>query len=121
MKPGAEPLYDTVLMGDKEIKIENNIALPSALSKKATWTRLLPRPTSFVEGTFNTPKVYHSQMETKSVVCRPEAGRRHHGLGRRRNPSTTCASCLGQIFDIPLSKIDVQRMPMAARLARASR
>jgi CO/xanthine dehydrogenase Mo-binding subunit len=26
MEPGAEPLYDTVLFGDKEIKIENNIA-----------------------------------------------------------------------------------------------
>ena len=26
MKPGAEPIYDTVMHGDKEIKIENNIA-----------------------------------------------------------------------------------------------
>jgi len=24
MKPGAEPLYDTVMYGDKEIKVENN-------------------------------------------------------------------------------------------------
>jgi xanthine dehydrogenase molybdenum-binding subunit len=57
------------------------------------------------------PKVYHAQMETKSAVCRPEPNG-----GLTVWPTTQSIHnvriILGQIFDIPLSKIDVRKVPI---------
>jgi len=65
----------------------------------------------FVEGTFTLPKVYHAQLETKSCVCRPEPDG-----GLTVWPTTQSIHnvriLLGEIFDIPLSKIDVRRVPI---------
>ncbi|MBE9507804.1 MAG: molybdopterin-dependent oxidoreductase, partial [Chloroflexi bacterium] len=64
-----------------------------------------------VEGTFRTPKIYHAQMETKSVVCRPEPDG-----GLTVWPTTQSIHnvriLLGDIFDIPLSKVNVKRVPI---------
>jgi xanthine dehydrogenase molybdenum-binding subunit len=64
-----------------------------------------------VEGTFRLPKVYHAQLETKSCVCRPEPDG-----GLTVWPTTQSIHnvriLLGEIFNIPLSKIDVRRVPI---------
>ena len=64
-----------------------------------------------VEGTFKLEKIYHAQMETKSCVCRPEPDG-----GLTVWPTTQSIHnvriLLGEIFDIPLSKVNVHRVPI---------
>jgi len=110
MKPGAEPIYDTVLWGEKEIEIENNVACAREV-EEGDVERAFAEADVIVEGTFKTTKIYHAQMEPKSVVCRPEPDG-----GLTVWPTTQSIHnvriLLGQIFDIPLSKINVKRVPV---------
>jgi xanthine dehydrogenase molybdenum-binding subunit len=110
MKPGAEPIYDTVLWGQKEEKIENNIACAREV-EEGDVDKAFAEADLVVEGTFKTHKIYHAQMETKSVVCRPEPDG-----GLTVWPTTQSIHnvriLLGQIFDIPLSKVNVKRVPI---------
>jgi xanthine dehydrogenase molybdenum-binding subunit len=110
LEPGAEPLYDTVLFGDKEIKIENNIAC-ERLIEEGDVDQAFAEADIILEGTFSTPKVYHSQMETKSVVCRPE-GDGGITVWPTSQSIHNVRIVLGQIFNIPLSKISVVRAPI---------
>ncbi len=108
MRPGAEPIYDTVLWGDKEIKIENNVACARSI-EEGDVDRVFAEAAVIVEGTFRTPKIYHMQLEPKSVVCRPESDG-----GLTVWPTTQSIHnvriLLGEIFDIPLSKVNVKRV-----------
>jgi len=110
MKPGAEPIYDTVLWGEEEIEIKNNVACAREV-EEGDVDRAFVEADVVVEGTFKTSKVYHAQMETKSVVCRPEPDG-----GLTVWPTTQSIHnvriLLGQIFDIPLSKVNVKRVPI---------
>jgi len=72
MQPGAPALHDSVLLGDQELKIERNIACSRDILEGDP-ARAFAEAEVIVEGTFRTPKIYHAQMETKSVVCRPES------------------------------------------------
>ena len=111
MRPGAEPIYDTVLMGDHELEDRKQHCGVDAPSKKATPTRPLPKRTWWSKATFKTPKIYHMQMEPKTAVCRPEPD---GGLTVWATTQSihNVRILLGQIFGIPLSKIDVRRMPI---------
>lgn len=110
MQPEAEPIYDTVLWGEKEIKIENNVACARDI-EEGDVDRAFAEADVVVQGSFKTPKIYHAQMETKSVVCRPEGDG-----GLTVWPTTqsihNVRMLLGEIFDIPLSKISVKRVPI---------
>jgi xanthine dehydrogenase molybdenum-binding subunit len=110
MKPGAEPIYDTVLWGEKEIEIEHNVACTRQV-EEGDVDRAFAEADVVVEGTFKTTKMYHAQMEPKSVVCRPEPDG-----GLTVWPTTQSIHnvriLLGEIFGIPLSKINVIRMPV---------
>ena len=110
MQPGAEPIYDTVLWGPEEIEIENNIACAREV-EEGDVDQAFAAADVVVEGTFNTQKVYHAQMETKSVLCRPEPDG-----GLTVWPTTQSIHnvriLLGEIFDIPLSKVNVKRVPI---------
>ena len=110
MQPGAEPLYDTIAHGDKEIAIENNIACTRSI-EEGDVDKAFVEADVIVEGTFKTPKIYHAQMETKSVVCRPEpdGGLTVWPVAQSIH---NVRIVLGQIFDIPLSKINVVRVPV---------
>ncbi len=110
MQPGAVPIYDTVLWGEKEIEIANNVACAREI-EEGDVDRAFAEADVVVEGTFKTPKIYHAQMEPKSVVCRPEPDG-----GLTVWPTTQSIHnvriLLGEIFDIPLSKISVMRVPV---------
>ena len=110
MQPGAEPLYDTVMLGDKEIKIENNIACERVVEEGEV-DRAFAEADIILGGTFRTPKVYHSQMETKSVVCRPESD---GGITVWPTAQSihNVRIVLGQLFGIPLSKVSVVKVPV---------
>ena len=110
MKPGAEPIYDTIPWGDEEIKIENNVACEREV-EEGDVDKAFAEADVIVEGVFKTQKIYHAQMETKSVVVRPEPDG-----GLTVWPTTQSIHnvriLLGQIFDIPLSKVNVKRVPI---------
>jgi xanthine dehydrogenase molybdenum-binding subunit len=110
MRPEAEPIYDTVLWGEEEIKIENNIACARE-TEEGDVDQAFAEADVIVEGSFKTHKIYHAQMEPKSVVCRPEPDG-----GLTVWPTTQSIHnvriLLGEIFDIPLSKINVKRVPI---------
>jgi len=110
MKPGAESIYDTVLWGQEEIEIENNVACAREVEEGDVDGAFAEADVT-VEGTFRTHKVYHAQMEPKSVVCRPEPDG-----GLTVWPTTQSIHnvriLLGEIFSIPLSKVNVKRVPI---------
>jgi len=110
IEPGAEPLYNTVLWGPNEITIENNIACQRSVDE-GNVERAFAEAEVVVKGRFSTQKIYHAQMETKSCVCRPEPDG-----GLTVWPTTQSIHnvriLLGQIFNIPLSKISVKRVPV---------
>ena len=110
MQPDAPAVYDTVMWGDQEIRIENNIACEREVNEGDV-ERAFAEADVVVEGTFKTPKIYHAQMETKTAVVRPEPD---GGLTVWATTQSihNVRILLGQIFDIPLSKIDVRRVPV---------
>jgi len=109
-QPGAAAIYDEVLLGDQPVKIENNIACVRTIAEGDV-DRAFAEADVIIERTYKTPKIYHGQMETKSVVCRPEPDG-----GITVWPTTQSIHnvriLLGRIFGIPLSKVNVKRVPI---------
>lgn len=110
MKPGAEPIYDSVLWGSELVKIERNIACTRNI-EEGNVDRAFAEADLVVQGTFTTPKIYHMQLEPKSAVCRPESD---GGLTvwAATQSIHNVRILLGEIFGIPFSKIDVRRVPV---------
>lgn len=110
MKPNAPAIYETVMFGESEIAIENNVACMRDVDE-GDFESALSEADVTVEGTFKLEKIYHAQMETKSCVCRPEPDG-----GLTVWPTTQSIHnvriLLGEIFDIPLSKVNVHRVPI---------
>jgi len=110
MKTDAPAIYETVMFGEDEIAIENNVACTRDIDEGDADTAFAEADV-VIEGKFTLPKVYHAQMETKSCVARPEPDG-----GLTVWPTTQSIHnvriLLGEIFDIPLSKIDVRRVPI---------
>ncbi len=109
MKPGTVRLWDAIQLGDKEIKIENNVAVARVIAE-GNIEEGFSQAEVIVEREFKTGRVYHNQMETKSALCRPEKGG-----GITVWPTTQTLHntriLLGEIFDIPLSQVNVKRVP----------
>lgn len=110
MQPGAAQLYDTVMLGDNEIPIRNNIACTRDILE-GDIEAAFAQADIVVGGEFRTPKIYHAQMEPKAVVCRPEA---NGGITVWATTQSihNVRIVLGAIFDIPLSKVDIIRIPV---------
>jgi xanthine dehydrogenase molybdenum-binding subunit len=108
MNPDAEPLYDTILHGEKEISIHNNIACTRDVIEGDV-DKAFAESDVFVERTFTTHKIYHAQMEPKSVVCRPEPD---GGITVWATAQSihNARIVLSQIFSIPMSKVNVKRI-----------
>ncbi|MCF8069001.1 MAG: xanthine dehydrogenase family protein molybdopterin-binding subunit [Desulfobacterales bacterium] len=108
MKPGAPKVYDEILLGENVLPIENNIACKRQVSEGDVEKGFAEADFIF-EHEFKTGRVYHAQMETKSVVCRPEPDG-----GITVWPTTqsihNTRQLLGAIFDIPLNKVNVHRV-----------
>jgi xanthine dehydrogenase molybdenum-binding subunit len=110
MKEGAPRLYDDVMLGEVVLPIERNIACAREVSE-GNVEEGFKEADLIVEDVFTTGRVYHQQMETKSVVCRPEPDG-----GITVWPTTqsihNTRQLLGRIFNIPLSKVNVHRVPI---------
>jgi xanthine dehydrogenase molybdenum-binding subunit len=108
MRPGAEPIHTAVRLGDGEIPIEQNVAVSRTIELGDVEAGFAAADV-IVEREFTTSRIYHAQMETKGVVCRPEADG-----GITVWPTTqsihNVRQLLGEIFEIPLHKVNVKRV-----------
>ncbi len=111
MQPGAAAIYDTIWHGDRRNPGGEQRRVRAHDRRGRRCERRSPRPTSSSEGTFKTPKIYHAQLEPKTAVCQPEPD---GGLTLWATTQSihNVRILLGQIFNIPLSKIDVRRIPV---------
>lgn len=110
LEPGAPALYETVMYGDQEIPVERNIACTRDVVEGDV-DAAFAEADVILERTFATQRIYHAQMETKTAVCRPEPDGGLTVWGTAQSIHNT-RIVLGQIFGIPLSKINVKRMPI---------
>ncbi len=110
MQPGVEPIHESVMHGENLLAIENNVACARTITQGDV-TKAWAEAEVFVEGNFTTPKIYHMQLEPKTAVCRPEPD---GGLTVWATTQSihNVRIILGQLLDIPLSKLDVQRVPV---------
>jgi len=108
MQPGTAPLYETVMYGEQEIAIQNNIACTRGVNEGDV-DQGFAQADVIVEGDFETQKVYHAQMEPKAVVCKPEADGGITVWATAQSIHNT-RIVLGEIFGIPLSKVNVKRL-----------
>lgn len=111
MAPGAPQLYDTVAYGLGEtVTVKNNLIVERDINQ-GDIEQAFAEADVFVEGHFKTPKIYHMQMEPKGAVCKPEPDG-GFTLWCTTQSIHNVRIILGQVFGIPLSKIDVRRMPV---------
>lgn len=110
LDPVAAQLYDTILLGDSELTIENNVACRSFV-EQGDIERGFAEADLIVEEEYRTGRVYHAQLETKGVTVRPEPD---GGITVWPTAQSihNVRILLGQIFDIPLNKINVKRVPI---------
>ena len=108
MQPGAPALYETVMHGEKVIDIQNNIACTRDVDEGDV-DKGFAEAEVIVEGDFDTHKIYQAQMEPKAVVCRAEPDGGITVWATTQSIHNT-RIVLGQIFDIPLTKVNVKRM-----------
>ncbi len=109
-KDDAPAIHTDIELADDRIKIENNIACSLDIEEgdvELGFTHC----DHIVEHTYRTNRRYHTQMETKSVVVRPEAD------GGVTIWSTTqtlhnTRILLHEIFGIPMGKIRVIKVPL---------
>ena len=110
MKDGAVPIHTDIELADDQIKIENNIACSLDIEEGDVETGFA-HCDHIIEHTYRTNRRYHTQMETKSVVVRPEAD------GGVTIWSTTqtlhnTRILLHEIFGIPMGKIRIIKVPL---------
>jgi xanthine dehydrogenase molybdenum-binding subunit len=110
MQPGQPLLHETVMLGDEEKKVENNIAVPKLITQ-GDIEKGFEEADVIVEEEFKTGRVYHAQMETKSVVCQAEAD---GGITVWTTTQTihNVRQLLGELFQIPLSKVSIRKVPV---------
>jgi xanthine dehydrogenase molybdenum-binding subunit len=110
MKEGAPLLYEEVMLGEVTLPIERNIACAREVSE-GNVEEGFKEADLIVEEVFTTGRVYHQQMETKSVVCRPEPDGGITVWPTAQSIHNT-RQLLGRIFNIPLSRVNVHRVPI---------
>ena len=102
-------IHDKVYLLDQEIPIRNNIACTRAVNEGDV-EKGFAEADVIVENEFVTPRVYHCQMEPRGCTCRPEPDG-----GITVWPTTQALHntriLLGELFDIPLNKVNVVRLP----------
>jgi len=108
MRPESPLLHETILFGHEEIEVKNNIAATRDIVE-GNIEEGFKEAEIIIEDMFKTGRVYHAQMETKSVVCQPEAD---GGITVWTTTQTihNVRQLLGEIFQIPLSKVNVKRI-----------
>lgn len=103
-------IHNSVIRDGEEIQIRNNIAVERDL-EVGDVDAGFDRSDHIFEAEFTTGRAYHAQMETKATVCRPNP---NGGITVWPTTQTihNVRQLLGEIFDLPLSKVNVKRTPL---------
>lgn len=110
LKPGAPAIHDTVRLLDKNIPIENNIAV-SRLVEVGDIADGFAQADAIIEREFATAPVYHAQMETKSVLCQPTPDGSITVWASTQSIHNT-RQLLAEIYGLPLHKVNVKRVAL---------
>lgn len=110
MKPGKPLLHETIIFKDDEIEVENNIACRLEI-EEGDVERGFAESDVVLEREYRTNRRYHCQLETKSVVVRPEVD---GGITLWSTTQTihNTRLLLHQIFGIPMNKINVKKVAL---------
>lgn len=108
MEPNSPNLHESILIEDKEIKIEKNIAAEVKIIE-GDIEKGFEDADMIIENEYKTSRPYHAQLETKSVVCQPESD---GGITVWTTTQTihNVRILLGEIFGIPLNKINIKKV-----------
>jgi len=108
VKPGRPKLHESILIEDKEVKIENNVAAERRISE-GNVEKGFEEADVIIENEYRTGRPYHAQLETKSAACIPEPD---GGITVWTTTQTihNVRILLGEIFNIPLSKVNVKKI-----------
>lgn len=110
MKPGAPQLYDSIVKCTTEIPVENNIAYTYSY-EEGDIEKGFAQADVVVDGEYRTPGIYHLQLEPRCAVCRPEPDG-GITLWATTQSIHNVRQLLGEIFDIPLNRVNVKRVPV---------
>ena len=110
MKPSTEPIHTDIMLADDWIKIENNIACSLNIIEGEP-EKGFAEADYIVEETYRTNRRYHTQLENKSVLVRPEPD---GGITVWSTTQTlhNTRILLHEIFGIPMGKIKVIKVPL---------
>jgi len=108
MEPGVEPIHDTIELDEEVLQVESNIACQLEITEGDTETGFR-NSDHIVERTYRTNRRYHAQLETKSVLVRPEP---NGGVTLWSTTQTlhNTRILLHEIFGIPMGKIRVMKV-----------
>ncbi|MBC8497907.1 xanthine dehydrogenase family protein molybdopterin-binding subunit, partial [Candidatus Bathyarchaeota archaeon] len=109
MKPGAEPIHDEIYLEDDLLKVENNVGCQLEITEGDP--KALEDADVVIERTYRTNRRYHNQLETKSVMVRPEAD---GGISVWSTTQTihNTRLLLHDIYGIPMGKIRVYKVAL---------
>lgn len=108
MEPGVEPIHDTIELDEEVLQVESNIACQLEITEGDA-EEGFRNSDHIVERTYRTNRRYHAQLETKSVLVRPEP---NGGVTLWSTTQTlhNTRILLHEIFGIPMGKIRVMKV-----------
>ncbi|MCC7327149.1 MAG: molybdopterin-dependent oxidoreductase [Burkholderiales bacterium] len=108
LKDGAPKIHETILYRGKETPIEHNVAV-TRLIEVGDIEKGFAEADSIIEREFEAAPVYHAQMETKSVVCKPAVDGSITVWATTQSIHNT-RQLLAEIYGLPLHKINVKKI-----------
>ncbi len=110
MEPGREQIHERIILKDEELEVERNIACQIDITEGDVDSGFAESD-YIVERVYRTNRRYHNQLETKSVVVRPEVD---GGITVWSTTQTihNTRLLLNEIFGISMGKIRVVKVPI---------
>jgi xanthine dehydrogenase molybdenum-binding subunit len=110
VKPGCPAVHQKILLDEKELTVENNLACKLEFTEGSV-DRGFNEADIVLERKYRTNRRYHAQLETKSVVCKPEA---NGGVTLWSTTQTIHNSriLIHDVFSIPMHKINLKKVAL---------
>ncbi len=109
MKDGAPQLYDKIFLDEEEITVKNNVGVVRNIYEGDVEEGLRQADRVF-EDDYSVGRIYQAQLEPKAAVVKPEVDGSLTVWGTCQSIHA-CRQLLGFLFQKPLSKINVKKMP----------
>ncbi len=106
-RDGAEAIHETVRLEAADIPIKNNVAVARTI-EVGDVDKGFAEAEFVIERKYKTSRIYHAQMETKTVVCRPDQDGGITVWASTQSIHNT-RILLGEIYGIPLNKLNVKK------------